>query len=100
MRRVTGMIKQALLQVHSVTGLGLSLLLALIALTGAVMSFEDEIGASLDAAIMRVTSRATPMLTPDELISRVQATGDFGRVSAVTMTSDPSAAVRVRLARS
>src|SRR4030095_989454 len=68
-------------------------------MTGAIMSFEDEIGASLNAGIMRVEVRSTPMLTPDGLIERLQAAHDLGKVSAVTMASDPSAAVRIRFAR-
>ena len=92
-------IKAALLQVHSVIGLAISLVLALIGMTGATMSFEDEIGASLNAGIMRVEARSAPMLTPDELIARLQAAHDFGKVSAMTMASDPSAAVRIRFAR-
>jgi uncharacterized iron-regulated membrane protein len=92
-------IKAALLQAHSIIGLALGLVLTVIGLTGATMSFEDEIVASLNAGIMRVEARSTPMLTPDGLIARLQATQDFGKVSAVTMTSDPSRAVRVRFAR-
>ena len=92
-------IKAALLQVHSIIGLALALVLTLIGLTGATMSFEDEIGASLNAGIMRVEARAAPMLTPDGLIARLQAAQDLGKVSAVTMASDPSSAVRIRFAR-
>ena len=92
-------IKAALLQAHSIIGLALALVLTVIGLTGATMSFEDEIVASLNAGIMRVEARSTPVLTPDGLIARLQATQDFGKVSAVTMTSDPSRAVRVRFAR-
>lgn len=93
-------IKAALLQVHSVIGLALSLVLALIGVTGATMSFEEEIVAGLNAGMMRVETRSTPMLTPDELIARLRTTRDLGKVSAVTMSRDPSAAVRVRFARS
>jgi uncharacterized iron-regulated membrane protein len=100
-------IKAALLQVHSIIGVTISLILALIAITGATMSFEDEIGASLNAGIMRVEPRAAPMLTPDALVMRLQAaqgvgqdfSQEFRKVSAVTMTSDPAAAVRIRSAR-
>jgi sulfite reductase (NADPH) flavoprotein alpha-component len=96
-------IKAALLRVHSVIGVTISLILALIAITGATMSFEDEIGASLNAGIMRVEPRPAPMLTPDALVARLQAAQDFSqefrKVSAVTMTSDPTAAVRIRSAR-
>ena len=72
----------------------------MIGLTGATMSFEDEIGASLNAGIMRVEPRAAPMLTPDTLIARLQADHDFGKVSAVTLSSDPGAAAHIRFARS
>jgi len=92
-------IKAALLQAHSIIGIAISLVAALIGMTGATMSFEDEIGASLNAAIMHVEARPAPMLTPDELIGRLQASHDFGKVSAVTVASDPSAAVRIRFAR-
>lgn len=93
-------IKAALLQVHSLVGLVLALLWAVVGLTGATMAFEDEIEASLNSHIMRVEASATRRLTPDELVARLQAAGDFGKVSAVTMSSDPSAAARVRFARS
>jgi uncharacterized iron-regulated membrane protein len=92
--------KAALLQVHSIIGLAISLLLSVIALTGVTMSFEDEIQASLNAGMTHVEARSAPMLAPDELIARLQASHDYGKVSAITMTSDPSAAVRIRFARS
>lgn len=92
-------IKAALLQVHSIAGLVLALPLALIALTGAIMSFEDEIVDRLNADIMHVAPRETPALMPDELIARLRAAQDIGKVSAVTLSSDPSSAVRVRFGR-
>ncbi|TYO64002.1 PepSY domain-containing protein [Bradyrhizobium hipponense] len=91
-------IKAVLFQVHSIAGLVLALLLAVIALTGAVMSFEDEIVDHLNADIMRVASRPAPMLMPDEVVARLKA-AEIGQVSAVTLSSDPSAAVRLRFAR-
>ncbi|MCC8965729.1 PepSY domain-containing protein [Bradyrhizobium sp. Pear76] len=93
-------IKAALLQVHSVVGLVLALLWAVVGLTGATMAFEDEMEASLNSQMMRVDASATRRLTPDELVARLQAAGDFGKVSAVTISSDPSAAAHIRFARS
>src|ERR1700750_270868 len=93
-------IKAALLQVHSIIGLVISLLLTVIALTGVTMSFEDEIQAGLNAGMTHVEARSVPALTPDQLIARLQASPDYGKVSAVTLSSDPSAAVRIRFARS
>ena len=93
-------VKAVLLQVHSIVGLTLALVWALVGITGATMSFEDEIEAGLNGDIMRVDASATRRLTPDELVARLQGAGDFGKVSAVTMASDPSAAARIRFARS
>lgn len=92
-------IKAGLLQVHSIAGLVLALLLTLIALTGAIMSFEDEIVEHLNAGIMQVVPRQMPALMPDELVARLKAAQDIGKVAAVTLSSDLSAAVRIRFAR-
>ena len=57
-------IEAALHQIHSIAGLMLALLLAVIALTGAIMSFEDEIVDHLNAGIMQVAPRSAPALMP------------------------------------
>ncbi|QIP03036.1 PepSY-associated TM helix domain-containing protein [Bradyrhizobium symbiodeficiens] len=92
-------IKAVLFQVHSIAGLILALLVSLIALTGAIMSFEDEIVDYLNAGIMQVAPRQAPALMPDELVARLKAAQDLGKVAAVTLSSDRSAAVHVRFAR-
>lgn len=92
-------VKAVLFQVHSIAGLVLALVLALIALTGAIMSFEDEIVDQLNAGIMQVPPRQIPALTPDVLVARLKAAQDFGKVSAITLSSDPAAAAHVRFAR-
>jgi sulfite reductase (NADPH) flavoprotein alpha-component len=48
---------------------------------------------------MQVAPRTTPALMPDELVARLKAVPDAGKVAAVTLSSDPSAAVHVRFAR-
>ena len=92
-------IRAALLQVHSIAGLVLALLLPLIALTGVIMSFEDEIVDYLNAGIMQVAPRAAPALSPDELVARLKAVPDAGKVAGITLSSDQSAAVHIRFAR-
>lgn len=77
----------------------LALLLSRIALTGAIMSFEDEIVDHLNADIMQVAPRQAPALMPDALVARLRATQDFGKVATVTLSRDPSAAVHVRFGR-
>ncbi|MHC4052170.1 PepSY-associated TM helix domain-containing protein [Bradyrhizobium sp. 25ACV] len=92
-------IKAVLFQVHSIAGLVLALLVSLIALTGAIMSFEDEIVDHLNAGIMQVAPRQAPALMPDALVAQLKASQDLGKVAAVTLSSDPSAAIHVRFAR-
>jgi sulfite reductase (NADPH) flavoprotein alpha-component len=91
-------IKAALLQIHSIVGLAASLLLSVIALTGVAMSFEDEIQASLNAGMTHVEPRQVPLLTPDELIGRLETSHEKVRVAAIMLSSDPTAAVRIRFA--
>jgi len=92
-------IKPALLQIHSVIGLVAALVLALIGLTGSIMSFEDEIQAALNASLAHVAPRADAPLAPAELVARLQADPDGGKVAAITLSRDPTAAVRIRFAR-
>ncbi|TYL86808.1 PepSY-associated TM helix domain-containing protein [Bradyrhizobium cytisi] len=99
MSRLGHRIKATLLQVHSIAGLVLALLLSLIALTGVIMSFEDEIVDHLNAGIMRVVPPTAPALMPDELVARLRAVPDAGKVTAIMLSSDPSAAVHIRFAR-
>lgn len=99
MLRLGHRIKTVLLQVHSIAGLVLAVLLCLIALTGTIMSFEDEIVDHLNAGILQVVPRTAPALLPDELVARLKGVPDAGKVAAITLSSDPSAAVHVRFAR-
>ncbi|MFC0242106.1 PepSY-associated TM helix domain-containing protein [Rhodopseudomonas telluris] len=92
-------VKATLFQVHSIAGLVLALVLTLIGVTGAMMSFEDEILAGLNAGLMRVEPRSAPRLSPDELVARAQAATSYGAVASITLARDPSAAVRIRFAR-
>lgn len=92
-------VRQALHQVHSIVGLVMSLVLTCIGVTGALMSFEDEIVDYLNRDIMHVAVQSVAMLTPDQMIKRIESANAGARVSGLTMTNDPASAVRVRFAR-
>lgn len=92
-------IKSAFLQVHSIIGLAISLVLALMGLTGAMLSFEDEIVAALNRDVARVDVRSAPTLTPDEIVARLQSQPGAGRVQLMRLSSEPGATVRARFAR-
>jgi sulfite reductase (NADPH) flavoprotein alpha-component len=92
--------KSAFLQAHSIIGLAISLVLGLIGLTGAMLSFEDEIVAALNRDVTKVDPRPAPVLGPDELVARVQAVPGAGKVGLIVFSSEPATAVRMRFARS
>src|SRR3954471_21427206 len=83
-------IKSVLLQIHSIIGLLAALVLALMGLTGAIMSFEDEIQAGLNASLAHVAARTDPPLALAELVARLQADPDAGKVAALTLSRDPT----------
>jgi hypothetical protein len=92
--------KSAFLQVHSIIGLAISLVLGLVGLTGAMLSFEDEIVTALNRGVAKIEVRAAPVLGPDALVARVQAVPGAGKVGLIVFSSEPGTAVRMRFARS
>ena len=54
-------VKSAFLQVHSIIGLVVALVVALMGLTGAMLSFEDEIVAALNRDVAKVELRSAPV---------------------------------------
>ncbi|MFN5524565.1 PepSY-associated TM helix domain-containing protein [Bradyrhizobium sp.] len=96
----TSHITTALLQIHSIVGLAAALILSVMGVTGAIMSFEDEIQAGLNGALAHVVARDAAPLAPAELIARLQADPALGKVAALSLSRDPTSAVRVRFARS
>lgn len=90
-------LKPILLQLHSVAGLVLAAVLVLVALTGAVMSFEDEIRGALDAGRVQLAPHAASRMPLDALIAKLQAGGD--PVASITMPRSAASAAEVRFAR-
>ncbi|QGP80394.1 PepSY domain-containing protein [Sphingobium sp. CAP-1] len=67
------MTKQVLFQIHWFLGITAGIVLALMGITGAAMSFEDEISEALSPRLFAPGVPATPDLSPDRLIARVQS---------------------------
>lgn len=90
-------LRAILLKLHSVAGLVLAAVLVVVALSGAVMSFEDEIRGALDAGRVQVAPRAEPRMPPDALTAKLQVAGD--PVASITIPRVATSAVEVRFAR-
>lgn len=67
------MFKRALFQVHWFLGITAGIVLAIMGVTGASMSFEDEITEALSPRLYAPGVPVAPDLTPDQLIAKVQA---------------------------
>lgn len=83
------MTRQILFQVHWFLGITAGLVLALMGVTGAMMSFEHEIMAAISPGVVTVAPSAAPRLSPDELIARASAQRGGLKVNSLLMEGEP-----------
>lgn len=67
------MVKKTLFQLHWFFGITAGLVLALMGITGALYSFQDELLRAFNADVLKVEVRAEGVLPPAELVRRVEA---------------------------
>ncbi|UMY16865.1 PepSY domain-containing protein [Methylobacterium organophilum] len=93
-------LRSVLFRLHWALGLTAGLVLALMGITGALLSYEEAIGDLVDAdlALVRV-EEGRGRLTPEALVARAQAERPGARVEALTLSGDPAEAPRLRFAR-
>ncbi|MFT3965285.1 MAG: sulfite reductase flavoprotein subunit alpha [Sphingobium sp.] len=65
--------KRIFFQLHWFLGITAGIVLAIMGVTGATISFEDEIREALNPRLFTPGTPATPDLSPDRLIARIQA---------------------------
>jgi sulfite reductase (NADPH) flavoprotein alpha-component len=90
--------RKALFQVHWIGGITAGIVLALVGATGAVLSFEQKIIASLAREGREVEAAGRTPLTPAELLDRVAAEQQDKRIVGLNFTREPSTTVRVTFA--
>lgn len=91
------MTKTILFQIHWFLGISAGLVLALMGVTGATMSFEDEIVQALNPRLFVPGTPAAPDLSPDRLIARIQADNPGYYVSRLDWRTDRARSHSVRL---
>ncbi len=69
----TAVLKKVLFQLHWLFGISAGLVLALMGVTGAMLSFQDEILRAINPESLVVEKRAEAVLPMDELIRRVES---------------------------
>ncbi|MDP4005231.1 PepSY domain-containing protein [Methylobacterium sp. NEAU K] len=91
--------RAVLFRLHWALGLTAGLVLALMGLTGALMSYEEAITAFANRDRLTVAVGERQALPPASLAARIDAQASGRRVNALTLSDDPGASVHVRFAR-
>ena len=88
------MLKKTLFQLHWFFGITAGLVLALMGITGAAVSFQDEILLALNPTVLSVEKREAGVLPPAELVQKLEAS-EGKSVSMLWVENDSGNAARV-----
>lgn len=94
MSKAVDVLKKTLFQLHWFFGISAGLVLALMGITGATVSFQDEILRALNPSVLQVEKRAAGVLPPAELVAKLEA-GEGKQVSMLWVEADSGNAARV-----
>ena len=95
--QVFHMLKKTLFQLHWLLGISAGLVLALMGITGAAYSFQDELLRALNSQVLQVDVQAGGVLSPDVLVPRLEAASQR-RVVRLNVQADAELAGRVGFA--
>ena len=88
------MFKKTLFQLHWFFGITAGLILALMGITGATVSFQDELLNLLNPSVLKVEKLDSGVLPPAELVRRVEAT-EGKQVAMMWVGVDSASAARI-----
>jgi uncharacterized iron-regulated membrane protein len=74
----------------------LGLILGIVAITGAIMSFEDEIARAIDGPLFAPGAPPAPDLSPDQMVVRVEAAYPGLHVDRIVWPTDRTQSVEIR----
>lgn len=84
------------IQIHQICGLAAGLFLSITGITGAMMSFEDEIMAAMSPGIVTIEPQAAAKLTPDALVAKLRASRPDLMVGSIEIDGRPEGATLVQ----
>ncbi|SDP16909.1 sulfite reductase flavoprotein subunit alpha [Pseudomonas jinjuensis] len=87
--------KKVWFQLHWVFGISAGLVLALMGVTGGMLSFQDEILRAMNPASLSVEKRESGVLPLDELVRRVEGASAGKKVAFVWVETDGDKAARI-----
>jgi sulfite reductase (NADPH) flavoprotein alpha-component len=92
--KASDVLKKTLFQLHWFFGISAGLVLALMGITGATVSFQDEILSVLNPSVLQVEKQVAGVLPPAELVERIEAASGK-KVSMLSVETDSGAAAKV-----
>ncbi len=92
-------LRMILFRLHWALGLTAGLVLAVMGITGALLSYEDALTAWANSDRAGVVLRETTRLSPAALVSRIEEQMRGRKVARLVLQNDPAASVAVRFAR-
>ncbi|WP_319381834.1 PepSY-associated TM helix domain-containing protein [Thiomicrorhabdus sp.] len=91
--------KKAWFQLHWILGITAGLILMVVGVTGATLSFEKEILKVLNPDLVKVTpAKDAVALTPEALLQRIQQNHPDRKINGLTLSKDPYEAAKVNFA--
>ena len=89
------MLKKIWFQIHWFLGITAGTLLVVVGITGATLSFEDEVLEWLNPGVVTVAPHPQATLTPGQIIDRLRQQVPEQQVATVLLRSEPGYAARV-----
>lgn len=94
------MLRNLWFQLHWLLGITAGIVLAVVGVTGGLLSFEQKILRLLNPGVMTVTPRPEPRLSPDALLARVAEAAPEKRIISLVLAAAPNDAATVTFAGS
>lgn len=82
-------------QTHWLLGISAGIVLAVMGVSGALLSFENELLRALNPGTMTVAPRAEPMLSPPQLLQRIAQDQPQRAIGTISASAIPGRAARV-----
>ncbi|GAB2997770.1 oxidoreductase [Arenimonas maotaiensis] len=92
------MFKNAIFQLHWFFGITAGLVLAAVGVTGALLSFQQPLLKAFNPGVLSVRADGRTVLTPEELLARVQAAQPKRKPVSLSLSGDPSEPAKVGFA--
>lgn len=92
------MLRKILFQTHWLLGITAGLVLALVGITGALLSYEHALLKALNPGVRTVDADGRQPLPPAELLARVAAAEPDKPIASLTLSAEPADAARVGFA--